>query len=328
MTEAEKMKITAIAPWFGSKRTMADTIIEELGPHRSYWEPFCGSCAVLMAKPPAAQETVNDLHSDLVNLAMVLSSDHAAPLYERLQRILYDETLFATVKENLTVEFSPPLNPWSVEAVHVERAIQYMALAWMGRNGTSGTRRINYQMAIRWTPGGGAGPTRWRNAVESIPAWHDRLRIVCILHRDAFDVLEKIEDTNGTAIYVDPPYILSSRAKGAAQYQYEFDAADHERLSKALRRFERARVVLSYYDAPELKEFYPGWTIRSCYRNKNLHVQNQRGATAIVAPEVLLINGPSFATEANEASGAAGAEECGLFDQPTGQEGGCASHGG
>lgn len=45
------MKITALAPWYGSKRTLAPRIVEQLGEHRAYWEPFCGSCAVLFAKP-------------------------------------------------------------------------------------------------------------------------------------------------------------------------------------------------------------------------------------------------------------------------------------
>jgi len=49
-------KIKAIAPWFGGKRTMASTIIQELGPHSQYFEPFCGSMAVLFAKPPAQKE--------------------------------------------------------------------------------------------------------------------------------------------------------------------------------------------------------------------------------------------------------------------------------
>jgi site-specific DNA-cytosine methylase len=41
------MKIKALAPWYGSKRTLADRIVKELGPHKFYVEPFCGSCAVL-----------------------------------------------------------------------------------------------------------------------------------------------------------------------------------------------------------------------------------------------------------------------------------------
>lgn len=46
-------------PWFGSKRTMADEIVAELGKHTQYFEPFCGSMAVLLAKQEVSQETVN-----------------------------------------------------------------------------------------------------------------------------------------------------------------------------------------------------------------------------------------------------------------------------
>ncbi|KKK94504.1 hypothetical protein LCGC14_2682220 [marine sediment metagenome] len=46
-------KIKAIAPWFGGKRNLAPKIVDALGDHRVYWEPFCGSMAVLMAKPPS-----------------------------------------------------------------------------------------------------------------------------------------------------------------------------------------------------------------------------------------------------------------------------------
>ena len=42
------MKVTALAPWFGGKRTLAPKVIELLGEHRTYVEPFCGSMAVLL----------------------------------------------------------------------------------------------------------------------------------------------------------------------------------------------------------------------------------------------------------------------------------------
>ena len=43
--------IKAIVPSFGGKRTLAPQIVAELGEHRAYWEPFCGSMAVLIAIP-------------------------------------------------------------------------------------------------------------------------------------------------------------------------------------------------------------------------------------------------------------------------------------
>lgn len=154
----------------------------------------------------------------------------------------------------------------------------------------SGTARGNYQQAIRWTAGGGSGPTRFRNAVESIPAWHDRLRNVVILRKDMFDVVSKVEDAEGVAIYCDPPY-LPETMSGDSRYLHDFDEADHCRLANALRRFERARVVLSYYDSLKLAELYPGWNKIDCSRHKHLHVQNKRGMGRKAAPEVLLVNG-------------------------------------
>lgn len=47
MSTQTEMKITALAPWFGSKRTLAPRIIAELGKHSAYWEPFCGSLTLV-----------------------------------------------------------------------------------------------------------------------------------------------------------------------------------------------------------------------------------------------------------------------------------------
>jgi len=69
--------ITALLPYFGGKRSMADRIVIELGDHRSYWEVFCGAMAVLLAKPPCSQETVSDLYGDLINLALVIRATAA-----------------------------------------------------------------------------------------------------------------------------------------------------------------------------------------------------------------------------------------------------------
>ena len=80
-----EMGIKALAPWFGAKRTLARRIIAEFGPHNCYWEPMCGSCAVLLAKDPVGAETVNDLHGGLTCLARTLTHpDAALDLYKLL----------------------------------------------------------------------------------------------------------------------------------------------------------------------------------------------------------------------------------------------------
>jgi len=303
-------KIKAIAPWFGGKRTLAPRIVAELGPHTQYFEPFCGSMAVLFAKEASQKETVNDLHGDLVNLARVLQSPPAAQiLYHRLQSALFCEGLLHDANHMLDDESSLSLIVAHKEAddpIAIERAYWYFLASWMIRNGVAGTGRLEYQLAVRWTKNGGSPTVRFRNAVESIPAWHERLRNVVILRRNAFFILDRFEDCPGTAIYVDPPYMSGSRSgfgnHGAgSRYKHEFhhqatllDQDDHAKLAEILRGYTKARIVVSYYDCPRVRELYDGWTAVACPINKNMRVTAGRGTgKAQMAPEMLLINGES-----------------------------------
>lgn len=302
MTEA---KIKAIAPWFGGKRTLAERIVAELGKHTQYFEPFCGSMAVLFAKLKSQKETVCDLHGDLINLARVVQGEAmAVELYDRLQRTLFSEQALDDAR--LVLEDHP-----APEGVSVDRAYWYFLASWMGRNGTAGTARLDYQIAVRWTNNGGSPTVRFRNAIDSLPWWHERLRNVVILKRNAFDICDRFEDAKGTCIYADPPYMDVTRSKGSikngrgGKYLHEFhhgtesgglfgDVDDHVRLAKALREYKHARIVVSYYDCQRVRELYDGWTFVECTMNKQLHAQNGRGARKKEAPEVLIINGPSL----------------------------------
>ena len=287
------MKIKAIVPWMGTKRGMAPLIAAQLGPHRAYWEPFAGSMAVLLAKPVVSQETANDLHGDLILLALVLQHDRWGPwLYRQLRRTLPSEEMHHVSRAQVQ---DPPvwsplrIDPFRLEEKDARRAFWFFINSWLGRNGVIGTKENNNHFCVRFTTNGGIQGTRFASAVDSIPAWRRRLREVTILRRDGFELLERIEDQPGTAIYCDPPYL----EKGAT-YIHDFTAADHDRLAACLARFERARVVLSYYDHPRLAELYPAgrWERIDCSRAKSLSVQGQRGSKSERAPEVLLVNGP------------------------------------
>ena len=284
------MKISALAPWFGAKRNLAAEIIVELGPHSAYWEPFCGSMAVLLAKESVASETVNDLHGDLINLARVVAHDRLHQvLFERLRRTLAAEPLHraAAARYRERSQVLAGIIP------DVERAYDYFLSSWLGRNGVAGTDSYNQGFCKRFTKNGGHAATRWIGAIDSIPPWFQRLRSVTILAEDGISLIERIEDASGVVVYCDPPYL----AKGA-KYVHDFELADHERLAAALHRFQRTRVVVSYYDHPRLRTLYPDWSIRRLRATKSLVNQGMRDAGGRVdAPELLLINGPSLIAE-------------------------------
>lgn len=276
------MTITALAPWFGGKRTLASRIVSELGPHRAYWEPFCGSMAVLLAKPESSHETVNDLNGNLINLARVIQDTRqGSMLYRRLRRVVCDEK--QRDEAIALLEKSP---------TGVDGAFAYFIASWFGRNGFSGTKgELNSSFAVRWTPNGGHGGQRFASAVRSIPAWRKRIRRVTILSRNAFDVVRSISDEAGVVIYVDPPYVVKNAA-----YIHDFTDDDHKQLAEELSRFKIARVVVSYYDHPMLDRLYLGWTKVDCTITKGIHNSGKRGQESKKAPEVLFINGPSYSS--------------------------------
>jgi DNA adenine methylase len=77
--------VTATAPfaYFGGKTRLADRIVQLLPEHDHYVEPFAGSLAVLLAKPRAKMETVNDLDGDLMTFWRVLRDQP-----EELRRVM------------------------------------------------------------------------------------------------------------------------------------------------------------------------------------------------------------------------------------------------
>jgi DNA adenine methylase len=277
-----KMKITALAPWFGGKRNLSEEIVKLIGPHKTYWEPFCGSMAILLAKEPCAMETVNDLHGDLINLARILQAEASAvDLYDRLSRTLMCEDIYLQAAQRYKTRgyYAP------IDRPDIDRAYDYFIYSWLGRNGTSGEKASTWNFCVRYTSNGGHAATRFHSATASIPMWHKRLRNVTILHRDAFEILSRIEDKENTVIYVDPPYFV----KGS-KYIHDFAANDHARLAVELNRFHQSRVVLSYYDHDLLNTYYPAWTRHAIDVTKSMAHGGKRGTCNLQATEILLVN--------------------------------------
>lgn len=305
-TDPTTMKIKALAPWFCASRTLAPIIAKEIGRPRLFWNEFAGSLAVTLAMRPCPCETVNDLHGDVINLARVVQNDDlAVKLFERTSRTAMHEDLFHECAERFRAHGNAPAD----DAPDFERAYDYLVSSWLGRNGVAGTNSYNQGYCLRFTANGGHAAKRFRSVVESIPAWWDRLRNVTITNRNARNTIPRIDDHETTTVYLDPPYVekgasyvhdfapASPTAKGAKKKpRTSDDLMTHAELAGLLRRFKRARVIVSYYDHQLVRELYAGWTFVECRITKSLVNQGMRNneTGAPKAPEVLIINGPSL----------------------------------
>lgn len=269
-----------LVPWFGSKAALSPEILPEFGEHKAYCEPFAGGMAMLLRKEKCSRETVNDLHQDLTNLARVVAHPtEGAALYRRISRLLCCEQLHREARERLKRPFEASL----------ERAVDYFYVSWMGRSGNIGASTCN-SMAHGYKASSSVCARKLRSAVESINAWRSRLRDVTITNRDAFALLDQLADEPGMLIYCDPPYIAKS-----GTYHFDLQPEDHVRLAEALKRFTKARVIVSYTDHPTLADLYPKnrWVKRQLLHKCQTGKLAKKGLWK--PPEVLLINGPSLA---------------------------------
>jgi DNA adenine methylase len=277
--------VSALVPYYGAKRQMAKTIAAVIGRHRSYLSPFCGSLAVEFAKLSCPMEVVNDLNENLTNLIRVVRDDRrSVELFERLFRTAFSEDLYADAACYLEHDAYDRENGGLREHISNDLAYNYFVVSWMGRNGFVGSEReLETGFCKRFTSKGGDPAARFRGAVEGIPSWWHRIRNMTVLSECGIGLVERFEDNDGAVIYADPPYLV----KGA-KYLHDFTAADHRRLAEGLRRFKNTRVIVSYYEHPDLADLYPGWFKTVVEVNKNI-VQGE-GAAVEKAPEVLLTN--------------------------------------
>lgn len=222
-----------IAPpvtWFGGKAKLAPRIIGYFPAHQTYVEPFGGSAAVLLAKPPSPVEVYNDVDGDLVNLFRVLRDPES---FEKLRQGV-DLTLYA--REEFELALQPASDP-------IEAARRFLVRQRQSHGGHG--RRWSY--SIEDARGGMASSVRrWIAGVERLPDIHKRLRTVQI-ERDDWRVLMRRFDSAETLFYFDPPYQPDTRVDG--EYAHELSAADHESMVKTLLQTP-AMVVLSGYAHP------------------------------------------------------------------------------
>jgi DNA adenine methylase len=284
---------TALLQYFGTNRMLAHTVGKELAGCDWVGVTFAGG----MTELPyigARSLWVNDAHRHVINLARTVADKDLGPqVYRRLRRMAFhpDElkeaqrrcvardaqlaaagNLYGDGNENAAL-----LDPvgWSVD---------YFAATWMARAGQAGTDgEFRGGLSVRYDAGGGGSAVRFRSATRSLIQWRRVLERAEFSTLDCFEFLAKVKDCPGHGIYNDPPFPDAGDA-----YRHKFTPDMHRRLAETLAGFKAARVACRFYDHPLVRELYPEsrWTWR--------RMGGGRKQTNEAAPEVLLLNGPSY----------------------------------
>lgn len=230
-------------PYFGGKMNIGPAIARLLPRHSHYVEPFAGSLSVLFAKPPSSHETVNDLDQALCTFWRVLR--------ERPEEFVRACAL--TPHSRAEYDQAMPLDADD----ELELARQVFVKLTQGRSGR--LRRTGWRHYVNPAGSSASMPTYLAGYVDRIAPAVERLQRVSLECRPALDLVAKYGAEPDVLLYVDPPYLGSTRANDNA-YRHELRSdAEHRELAEALHG-ARAAVVISGYPSDLYdRELYAGW---------------------------------------------------------------------
>jgi DNA adenine methylase len=238
-------QVTPPMPYYGGKITAATHIVSLLPGHEHYVEPYGGSLAVLLAKSRSAMETVNDLDGDLMTFWRVLRERPA------------DLTRVCALTPHARAEHQAAYDRADCDDLELARRV------WVQlTQGRAGLRKRTGWRHYVDPAGSSIGmPDYLDGYVRRMLPAAERLAGVSLESRPALDLIAKYGKEPGVLLYVDPPYLGSTRSGSSWNgYQVEMRGDDdHAELAEALRAC-RAGVVLSGYPSPLYDEqLYPDW---------------------------------------------------------------------
>jgi len=232
--------------WYGGKFSHLDWLLPLLPQTRQYCEPFAGSAAVLLNRPPCDVETYNDLDGEVANFFRVLR--------EKKKVLIEAIGLTPFSREEFYIAVST--NGDTIPAL--ERARRFFVRARQTRTGLAQMATLGRWANCRNTSRAGMSGvvSRWLGSVESLPEIVERLLRVQIENRSGEDVI-RLYDDPGTLFYCDPPYVHSTRGDSKA-YQFEMDDEAHTRLAVILKKC-KGKVAISGYRCDLMDTLYNGW---------------------------------------------------------------------
>lgn len=235
-------------PYYGGKQLARERIIALLPPHEHYVEPYAGSLAVLLAKPRVTFETVNDLDGRLVNF------------WRMLRERPDDLARMCAMTPHSRAEHAAALDAVDDEPEDdLERARRTFVLLTQGQSGGT-SRRTGWRYFSNPLGSTFSMPQYLEAYVGRFAGVVGRLAGVSLECRPALEVIASYGQHPQVLLYVDPPYVLSTRK--SLGYRYEMTDDDHREMAAALRACRASVVVSGYPSALYDEELFPDWRRR------------------------------------------------------------------
>ena len=247
--------------WYGGKFSHLNWLMPLLPECHHYCEPFGGSAAVLINRPPSPVETYNDMDGEVVNFFGVLRDEQDELIRKIALTPFSREEFFRAVEKNGARPVSD-----------LERARLFYIRARQARTGLAQTASLGRWANCKNTSRAGMSGvvSRWLGGVEDLPEIATRLLRVQIENRPAVEVI-KLYDNERTLFYCDPPYPHDARGDNKA-YGYEMSDEQHRELA-ALLNSSKGKVAVSGYRCGLMDKLYGDWkrvdaAVKQCHSSK------------------------------------------------------------
>lgn len=234
--------------WIGGKRLLRKAINplipENIG---SYIEPFGGGGWILFGNKKWAElEVYNDLDSRLVNLFRVVKY-HPEALIKEFRYMIFSRKLFY---QEINADYY----------TDIQKAARFLYII----SRSFGGKGQHFGIGLT---GEGGGNKSHKAIVERIDIISNRLDRVTVENYTAFELIPKYDYSNAF-FYCDPPYSCGAGYETTSCKDFK-----HEELRDLLKGI-KGRFLLSYDDAPMIRELYKDFNIISVERTKGINNKN------------------------------------------------------
>ena len=250
----------------GGKYYLADWVIDNFPENYeelSYGEIFVGGGSVFLNKKRSIKECIYDADWNVISIWEALRNQ-PVEFYNRLKSLKYAEETFK-------------LSCFFLLAVKDLDSLDLAVHEYVVRRMSRGGMRKAFAWSERLRGGKPGDLNAWETALEALPRLAARLEGVGILGCD-FRTSIPASDGPEHLLYLDPPYLKSTRAKGATEvYQHEMTNEDHEEMLKLCVE-SKSKILLSGYESTLYDSYLGDW--KKVYKDvKNHSAQNLHKAT-------------------------------------------------
>jgi DNA adenine methylase len=267
MPSFENVHPKSFVKWAGGKTQLLPELLKHIPEYSTYFEPFCGSGALLFALKPTLS-FISDINDELMNCYEVIAEQPLQLLIEIEKMPIGEDFFYKLRAADRSPDFKSTRRAW--------RAARFI---YLNKTCYNGLYRVNKQGQNNVPWGKYANPTLIDKNVLRDTAFylkHAGIYISSLHWSEMFKVPSK-----GDFVYLDPPYdVVSDTANFTSYSKEKFGKQEYVELKTGVDDLTSRgiKVLQSNADTPFIRNLYKDYEIVEVQAKRNINSKgNKRG---------------------------------------------------